>query len=296
MAPKRRNIKLTISYCGTGYHGWQRQAGHLSVQQVIEEAIERMTGERICLKASGRTDAGVHAIGQVASFRTGSTIPLEGFLKGLNSILPGDIAILRAEDVPWKFHPIADAVSKTYCYHLISSRSPLPLWRKRAWIIDKSLDYRAMKQALAYFVGTRDFSAFRASGSSVKNAVRTVHFCDIEVMTNSLFPPTGGRHFLFTIAANGFLRYMVRNIVGLVVDIGLGRRKVADVVTVLASRDRSMAGPTAPAHGLYLMEVVYDSKPSSLHEDADTGRPGRREILTDKEKADVVDSRTCRAR
>ncbi len=265
MAPARRNIKLTISYCGTGYHGWQRQAGHLSIQQVLEEAIEKMTGERVCLKASGRTDAGVHALAQVASFRTGSAIPLEGFFRGLNSILPGDIAVLRVEEVPWKFHPIADALSKTYCYHLISSYSPLPLWRKRAWIMDKALDYEAMEQAVDYFVGTQDFSAFMASGSSVKNAVRTIYSCKIDVINGPLFPPTGGRHFLFTIAANGFLRYMVRNIVGLVVDIGLGKRKVADVAAVLASRDRSMAGPTAPAHGLYLMEVVYDSKPSGLH-------------------------------
>ena len=253
-----RNIKLTIQYNGTKYHGWQRQIGQISIQEVIQAAIEKMTGEQVCLIGSGRTDAGVHALAQVANFHSGSKISLEGFLKGLNSLLPEDIAILAISEVPPDFHSIRDSICKIYCYHILVSDTKIPFWNKRAWLLNRSLDIHAMETAFPPLIGTHDFSAFKASGSNAKTGIRTIYLCEIKPITWGIFPPSGGLHYMFTIAANGFLRYMVRNIVGLLVQIGLGIRSYEDMANVIASRDRSSAGPTAPPQGLYLKQVYYD--------------------------------------
>ncbi len=261
MARKRkifRNIKLTLSYCGTRYHGWQKQIGVITVQEVLEQAVATITGEQPSLVASGRTDAGVHAMGQVVNFRTESTIPLEGLVKGLNSILPSDIAVLQAQDVPWKFHAIGSSTSKKYQYLIVNSGVRLPLWEERAWVVTRGqLDVEAMRLACGTLCGTHDFSSFTASGASAKTRTRTVSECSVNLPDHPLFPPVPGRQIMFTIAADGFLRYMVRNIVGLLVEIGLGRRDPSEIMEVIRARDRSAAGPTAPPQGLYLMAVTY---------------------------------------
>ncbi|MDL1959502.1 MAG: tRNA pseudouridine(38-40) synthase TruA [Deltaproteobacteria bacterium] len=256
--PPFRNIKLTIQYNGTKYHGWQRQISQISIQGVIEAALEKMTGEQVCLIGSGRTDTGVHALAQVANFHTDSKIPLEGFLKGLNSLLPEDIAILATSEASPGFHSTRDSICKIYCYHILVSDTKIPFWNERAWLLNRSLDIHSMEKALSPLIGTHDFSAFKASGSNAKTVIRTIYSCEIKAITGEIFPPSGGLHYMFTIAANGFLRYMVRNIVGLLVQIGLGTRSHEDMVNVLASKDRSLAGPTAPPQGLYLKQVFYD--------------------------------------
>lgn len=256
--PPLRNIKLIVQYNGTRYHGWQRQIGQISVQGVIEAALEKMTGEQVYLIGSGRTDTGVHALAQVANFHTDSKIPLEGFLKGLNSLLPEDIAILATSEASPDFHSIRDSICKIYCYHILVSDTKIPFWNERAWLLNRSLDIHSMENALSSLIGTHDFSAFKASGSNAKTGIRTIYSCEIKAITGEIFPPSRGLHYMFTIAANGFLRYMVRNIVGLLVQIGLGKRSHEDMANVLASKDRSLAGPTAPPQGLYLKQVFYD--------------------------------------
>ncbi len=230
----------------------------MTIQGVIEAALEKMTGEHVRIIGSGRTDAGVHALGQVANFYTHTEIPTEGLLKGLNSLLPGDIAILDVSEVSPGFHSIRDSVCKLYCYRILAADTRVPLWRDRAWVLNRPLDLGSMKEAILPLRGTHDFSSFRASGSSASTSVRTVYLCEIESVTGEIFPPSRGIHYTFRIAADGFLRYMVRNIVGLLVQIGLGIRSSGDMTEVLASRDRSAAGLTAPAHGLYLEQVFYD--------------------------------------
>ncbi len=257
MSPPLRNIRLTIQYDGTAYLGWQRQPQGPTIQAELERALKRMTGEEITLTGSGRTDAGVHALGQVANFRTSAGIPLQGFLKGLNSMLPDDIAITGVEEVPPGFHAIRDCIRKEYCYHLISSPLPQPLWKNRAWVVPGPLDPAAMEQAASLFLGTHDFSSFRASGSEARTSVRTVSLCKVEDLGSRPFPSTRARHLLVVVAADGFLRYMVRNMVGLLVEIGLGRRPAGCIPEVIAAADRSAAGPTAPAQGLYLVKVEY---------------------------------------
>ncbi len=268
MAHKRtifRNIKLTISYCGSRFHGWQKQPGVRTVQEVLEKAVATITSEEPSIIASGRTDAGVHAVGQVVNFRTESRIPIEGLVKGLNSLLPEDVAIVEAQDVPWKFHAIGSSISKTYQYIIIDAPTGQPLWEDRAWVVVRnSLDITAMQRGAGAIVGTHDFSSFTASGSSAKTRVRSVTQCTVTEAEHPLFPPARGRHIMFTIAANGFLRYMVRNIVGLLVEIGAGRRDASEVPDIIAARDRSAAAATAPPQGLYLMRVEYDPETQRL--------------------------------
>ncbi len=267
MARKKRvfrNIKLTISYCGTRFHGWQKQPGVLTVQEVLEKAVATMTGEQPSLIASGRTDAGVHALGQVVNFRTQSTIPLDGLLKGLNSMLPSDIAVLEAKDVPWKFHAIGSSISKMYQYIIINADTRLPLWEDRAWVFTRAvLDADAMNRAASVLEGTHDFTSFTARGSSARTRDRTVFHCGVKPVEHALFPPAACRYLMFSIAADGFLRYMVRNIAGLLVEMGAGRRDSEEMIHVLEARDRAAAGPTAPPQGLYLMRVDYDQKAES---------------------------------
>ncbi len=257
MSPSFRNIKLTIQYDGTAYLGWQRQPQGPTIQAELEQALSSITGEDITLIGSGRTDSGVHALGQVANFRTTSRIPTEGLIKGLNSMLPGDIAVTEAAEVPLEFHAIRDSVLKEYRYHLIVCPVPQPLWRHRAWTLQQRLDINAMRKAASYFPGTHDFSSFRASGSEAKTSIRTVFRCEVATLDERPFPSVHGEHFHIIVAANGFLRYMVRNMVGLLVEVGLGTRPPECVPEVLQARDRSLAGRTAPPQGLYLVRVEY---------------------------------------
>jgi tRNA pseudouridine38-40 synthase len=253
----KRNIKLLLTYDGSAFHGWQSQPDRRTVQDVLEDAVERLTGCRSGVCASGRTDAGVHAEGQVANFHTTSAIPLKAFKHGLNSLLPADMSVLDAEEVEYDFHAIGSCKEKEYEYRILYSSTRQPLWRKRAWRRAEHPDIAAMRRAAGHFTGTRDFSSVRASGCSARHSVRTITLCDIRREPVFSGYPADGFLIVVRIAANGFLRYMVRNITGLLVEVGAGRRSADDIPAILEARDRSVAGITAPAHGLYLKRVIY---------------------------------------
>lgn len=245
----RRNIRLLLEYDGTGYHGWQRQADAVTIQQTLEEALERLTGEAAALIGSGRTDAGVHARGQVANFRTGSAIPLTAFHQGLNSLLPRDIAVLAATEAEPAFHARKSARSKTYEYRILNRGNRSPLHRNYAWWIAPRLEVAAMAQAAAILPGEHDFTAFRASGSDNLNPVRRVLAAG--------WQEGPGDWLSFTITATGFLRGMVRSLVGTMVEVGRGKAPPTILKELLTSGARHLAGPTAPPQGLYLVEVFY---------------------------------------
>ena len=252
-----RNIKLTITYDGSAFHGWQTQANARTVQETMEAALEKMTGEDINLTASGRTDAGVHALGQVANFKTGRNIPLRGFERGLNSLLPPEIAVISAREVSPDFHSRTWAREKEYLYRIVLFNGKLPLLNQRAWIVRNRLRLGAMAGCAAFLKGRHDFTSFMASGSSVKTTTRTITGLEIEKTRNREYEPMDLDEIRIRIRADGFLRYMVRNIVGFMVEAGLGKREPSEVEEVLSSRDRSQAGPCAPARGLYLYRVFY---------------------------------------
>ena len=244
-----RNIRLTLEYDGSAYHGWQRQKNALTIQEVVEKALAKLTGEEIKVLGSGRTDAGVHAWGQVANFHTASHIPLKAFYAGLNSLLPRDIAVLDAAEAPPDFHARKSALAKTYEYRILNRKEPSPLNRRYAWVVREVLDLEALSYAAAMLLGEHDFSAFRASGGNPGHAVREVF--------QAAWHPGEEDHLRFAITANGFLRGMVRSLVGTMVEIGQGKRLAEDLAWLLQSGDRAAAGPTAPACGLFLVEVVY---------------------------------------
>ena len=252
-----RNIKLLISYDGSAFHGWQSQPDMRTVQDVLEKAVERLTGGHSRIWASGRTDAGVHAEGQVVNFHTHSEIPMRAFVHGLNSLLPADISVLEAEEADPGFHAIGSCRSKVYEYRILCSPIREPLWHRRAWLCRGPFDIAAMRAAASCFLGTRDYTSVRASGCSARHSVRTVTECDVRQEPVFSGYPVLGSLFVIRIAANGFLRYMVRNITGLLVEVGTGIRSPGEIPGILDACDRSAAGVTAPPHGLYLKKVVY---------------------------------------
>jgi tRNA pseudouridine38-40 synthase len=245
-----RNIRLLLEYDGTRYHGWQRQADAATIQQTLEGALERLTGEKVALIGSGRTDAGVHALGQVANFRLKSTIPLKAFHDGLNSMLPKDIAVLSATEAPPEFHARKSALHKTYEYCILNRGDRSPLHHHYAWWIAQQLDFEGLAAAAAFLPGEHDFTAFRASGSDNKNPVRQV--------LAAAWRDGPGDWLSFTITATGFLRGMVRSLVGTMVEVGRGKAPATKLAELLGSGARHLAGPTAPAQGLYLVEVFYE--------------------------------------
>lgn len=244
-----RNIRLLLEYDGTRYHGWQRQADVLTIQEVLETAVARLTQTPVALIGSGRTDAGVHARGQVANFRTTSAIPLRAFHQGLNSLLPRDIAVLSAAEAPPEFHARKSARAKTYEYRILTRPNRSPLNHHYTWWIALPLDLTAMAGAAAFLPGEHDFTAFRASGSDNINPVR-------RVLAASWREEPGG-WLTFTITATGFLRGMVRSMVGTMVEVGRGKAPPTILAELLTSGARHLAGPTAPPQGLYLVEVFY---------------------------------------
>jgi tRNA pseudouridine38-40 synthase len=247
---RKRNFKLTLEYDGFQYHGWQRQHGVLTIQEVVESSLAVMLGAPIGVRGSGRTDAGVHAREQVVSFNARTRLgPLE-IQRGLNSLLPGDIAVLDAEEKDHSFHARFSALSKEYEYRILNRPAPSALERRYAWHVRRPLELAPMLECLEMIRGTRDFAAFMAAGSPVKSTVRTL-------MAAELRKPDD-HHLTFAFEADGFLRHMVRNIVGTVVEAGKGKRTPEDVGRILECRDRRRAGMTAPAHGLCLMRVHYE--------------------------------------
>ena len=244
-----KNIKLTIEYDGTNYNGWQSQKNGTGIEDLIKKAIMSLTGESVNLIGSGRTDAGVHALGQVANFITQSSIPAEKFSFALNTKLPEDVVIKKSEEVNMNFHSRFSAKMKTYRYLIFNDIHPSALLRKRAYHVFYELNLDAMKQATSYFKGTHDFSGFMAKGSSVKTTVRTIS--DIKINEK-------GQLVEFEITGNGFLYNMVRIIAGTLVDVGIGKIPVEDIKEIIESCRREKAGRTLPPWGLYLVKVDYD--------------------------------------
>jgi len=247
-----RTIKLILEYDGTEYRGWQRQKNGLSVQAILEERIAVITGERVKVIGSGRTDAGVHALGQVAHFRTASAIPAENLLKGINSLLPDDIVVKSLTDAPAGFHARIDARRKTYLYRLYNGVTRTALFRRYAWTVSAPLDVPAMRRAAAYLVGRHDFTSFCTVHTEAASFVREIFRLEIS--------PTGttaGSFLEIEVEADGFLRYMVRTIVGTLVEIGRGKRPPEEMTAILTGRNRDLAGMTAPPQGLFLKEVFY---------------------------------------
>jgi len=244
-----RTLKLVIEYEGTNYRGWQVQSKGPTIQGVIEERLKRLTGESVRLMASGRTDAGVHAVGQVAHFKTESAMDVSTILRALNSLLPSDIAIQKAEEVDPGFHARRSCQSKVYEYRILNRKLRSAFHRGYTWHIPQKLDLEAMKVATERLIGEHDFSSFRSVGSPTRTAVRTVIRAEWKRKREGLLT--------FEIEASGFLKQMVRAIVGTLVEVGRGKTTPEEFLKILESRDRSKAGPTAPAHGLFLKEVRY---------------------------------------
>lgn len=251
-----RNIKLTIEYEGTNYAGWQIQKNtRLTIQEVIEKALSKIIQERIKLIASGRTDAGVHAAGQVANFKATSIIPAKNIQKALNSLLPGDIRIVNSEDVPLQFHARFSAKAKTYRYLILNQDYPSALLRDYCYFLPYKLDLNKMRRAATAFLGRHDFSAFCASGSSVKDTIRTIKKISIKGINYSL-SPIPYRLISVDITADGFLYNMARSIVGTLLEVGRGKLEPGWSRAGPPQR-LCRAGPTAPASGLFLVKVDY---------------------------------------
>jgi tRNA pseudouridine38-40 synthase len=252
-----RNLRFVVSYDGTSYAGFQTQPDGNTVQDRIEAAIRKLTGEEVKIIASGRTDAGVHARGQVFNFTTHSSIPLERWCLALNSRLPKDIVVLRADEVPPEFHSRRSAKKKTYCYTIRTGRFPDVFQRAYQYHHYAPLDIEAMRHALAYLVGEHDFTSFCSVKTTVESRVRTIYEARLEYV-----PDTGIEHdnsgvIRIFLTGNGFLYNMVRIIVGTLIEIGEGKRSAQEMQEILEGKDRNLAGPTAVAHGLMLWSVDY---------------------------------------
>jgi tRNA pseudouridine38-40 synthase len=248
-----RWLKLTVAYDGTNFAGWQVQPDKLTVQAAIEAAWHEITRETVRVTAAGRTDAGVHATGQVVGVVTESRLPNQDLDRGLNAVLPEDVAVIAVEDACEGFHATHDALGKTYWYEIHNGRTKDVLRRRYSWHFPQRLDAEAMHAAGQVLLGTHDFSSFESVGSERPDSVRTV----TEVQVARGVGWTGKNRVTVKISGDGFLYNMVRAIVGTLVEVGKGARDVDWPAEVLAARDRSRAGQTAPAHGLFLVSVKY---------------------------------------
>lgn len=244
-----QNFKIVVEYDGTDLHGWQRQKNESTVQGQIEKALSTMTQQDVAVVGSGRTDAGVHAIGQVAHFKCDTRLTAEEFLNGLNSLLPPPIAVMACQKVDDGFHARYDVKKKRYQYRIVNRPQPTAIYRQYHWHIRRALQVEAMQQATRFLVGRHDFGAFEGTGSPRSHRIRNVF--------NAGWQRRHRQRLDFDIEADGFLRYMVRSLVGTLVEVGLGKISVVAFQEILDSKDRSRAGPTAPPQGLFLMKVEY---------------------------------------
>lgn len=243
-----RNLRLTISYDGTNYAGWQLQKNAKTVQEVLEAALKKITGDKISVMGSGRTDSGVHAKHQVANFHTRSKLPLGRLKTAINSSIPDDILVIAIEEVPEKFNSQRHAKLKRYRYTVSTSRFPDPFLRHFVARFSYPLNINSMKRAANALVGRHDFKAFQASGSAEKNTIRTIKKIKIEKNVNMIY---------IDIWADGFLYNMARTIAGTLLEIGRGKLPESRAKEILIKKDRKLTGPTAPARGLCLMKVEY---------------------------------------
>lgn len=243
-----RNIKLTIEYDGKCYNGWQKQPNKLNIQGEIEKAIYNITKEKVDLIGSGRTDAGVHALGQVANFKTDSQIPIEKLAIAINSQLKNSIVIKNAEEVNERFHSRYNAKQKTYRYIINNSKTGSAIYRNLEYCFPIKLDVEKMKKAAKYFEGEHDFKAFKSSGTSSKNSVRTIYKAEVK---------QDKERIIIELTGNGFLYNMVRIISGTLLDVGLGKILPEKIPNIIEEKNRQKAGKTLPPHGLYLVAVEY---------------------------------------
>jgi tRNA pseudouridine38-40 synthase len=243
-----QNLKLTLEYDGTAYHGWQVQPGLPTVQGVLEETVKRISGEDVRVIGAGRTDAGVHALGQVANFRATKALTPEIWHRALNALLPPDIVVQRVEIAAEDFEARRSVKDKTYRYAVLNTPSPSAIHRHWVLHVAGPLDQPSMAEGAAYLIGEHDFSAFRAADGDHGSPVRRVD--------EARFAREGNR-LDFVITGNGFLKHMIRIIMGTLLEVGRGKREPGDVERILHSKDRQRAGRTAPPHGLCLMEVNY---------------------------------------
>ena len=248
--PQPRRIKLVVGYRGTRYHGWQIQPNVITVQGTLEAALGQIANEPVRVHASGRTDTGVHAVGQVVHFDTTSPIATASLLRGLNSMLPADIVVKHARHVPSDFHARYSAQRKTYAY-VVHNHPLRPAFHMAyVWHVPQRLHLAAMQAAAQVLVGRHDFSAFRAANCAAQSPVRSLTRLTVE---------RRGQRILFLLTADGFLQHMVRNILGTLIPIGRGQIDAEATPGILQSRQRKMAGATAPPQGLYLVRVMYPS-------------------------------------
>jgi tRNA pseudouridine38-40 synthase len=246
-----RYVKLTIAYDGTAYAGWQIQPGEPTIQGVLEHALERIVGRRNRITASGRTDAGVHALGQVVGFQADTTLTPRLLQRALNAQLPADVAVLEAAEVEAGFHPIRDTLSKRYRYVIHNGAVRDVFARRYCWHISRPLDVAAMDEAAQCLLGTHDFRSFESSGAPRSDSRRTIYELTV------LRADNGNDKVVIEIEADGFLYNMARAIVGSLVEVGRGAQPPAWMSKVLESQDRGRAGPTAPPEGLFLVKVKY---------------------------------------
>lgn len=253
-----RTIKLTLQYDGTEYVGWQRQAEGVSIQGLLEEALGAIEGAAVTVHGAGRTDAGVHALGQVASVRLTASLDAATLVRALNAVLPRDVRVRDAEEMPAEFHARFSAVGKRYRYRILNGGAGSPFEIRYCWHVPQPLDFDAIATAAQALEGRHDFAAFAAAGGSVAHTQRTLS----EIRVHRGSAPWNARGALITIdvEGEGFLRHMVRNIAGTLVEIGLGRWPASAMGEILESRDRARAGTTAPPQGLFLMEVTYGER------------------------------------
>jgi tRNA pseudouridine38-40 synthase len=255
-----RTLKLTIAYEGAAYVGWQRQSNGSSIQGCLEAALAEIEGHAVAVVGAGRTDAGVHALGQVASVQLRHQIAPDALVRAVNARLPQDVRIVAAEVCPDPFHARFDASAKTYRYRLLHGPVTSPFDHRHGWHVGEPLDIERMAAAGQALVGEHDFAAFRATGSATRSTVRSLFELGVHRVPRDPWSVDGGTGAALTVIearGSGFLRHMVRIIVGTLVEVGRGRRDLVAVERALRSGDRSQAGQTAPAHGLFLMRVEY---------------------------------------
>lgn len=244
-----RNIKCIVTYEGTRYQGWQRQeSSDNTIQGKLEQLISRMCAEKIEIQGSGRTDAGVHALGQVINFHTHSEMKVQEMLTYMNQYLPEDIAVVEIEEVSERFHSRLNAKGKQYSYRVWNSSVPNVFWRRFAHTVEQPLDVEAMKKAAGYLLGEHDFKSFTSTKKGKKSTVRNIKSIDIVQDGNML---------TFTFKGNGFLYHMIRILVGTLLEVGLGDRSAESIPQTIAAKDREQAGALVPGKGLVLEQVFY---------------------------------------
>jgi tRNA pseudouridine38-40 synthase len=256
-----RNIKLVLAYDGTGFSGWQVQPDAATVQGTLASAIGRITGEKVLPQGSGRTDAGVHALAQVATFQTESVVPAGNFLIALNDILPAAIRVLEAAEVPAEFHPRKSARAKTYRYRMYRAAICPPFLANYVWHYPYPLDEDAMQEAAPLIAGEHDFTSFAAADPERE---RDGNVSNVRQIVSSRWWREADE-FIYEVRGSGFLHHMVRNLVGIFLLVGKGTLKPQGVITILEAKNRSAAGATAPACGLYLMNVEYPAVEENGH-------------------------------